>query len=142
MDRHDHRLRLNLLLSGLAGLVVSGLIAATSIWLVSSGTIPVLAPFPIVTLLLAVVLGAFSIAEIPMMVFLMRRLLIERPENRAVVFGLNVLYVLFASIYGAPVLLLTGSLGWGLALCSLSVVRLATSILWVPQGPDENEVQA
>ena len=142
MDRADlsaRRLRLSLLLSGLAGLLAGGLLSAVCVWLVSSGTIPVLAPFPVVTLILVLVLGAFSLAEIPMMVFLMRRLAIERPANRGFVLGLNALYVSFASIYGAPVLLLTGNLGWGLALCSLGIVRLVASTFWVPQRSEEQE---
>ena len=101
----------------------------------SNGTIPVLLPYPSVTLLLALVFGGFSLAEIPVMVFALRRLLIERQGNRGVVLALNALYVFFAAVYGLPVLLLTGSLGWGLALCGLGAVRLASSLLFLREPP-------
>ena len=131
VDQPESHLRPSLLLSGLAGLLAGGLLAAVCIWLVRSGAIPVLAPFPMVTMLLVIVFGVFSLAEIPMMVFLMRRLLVERPGNRGFVLGLNALYVFFAFVYGAPVILLTGDLGWGLGLCSLGIVRLIASTIYV-----------
>jgi hypothetical protein len=61
----------------------------------------------------------------------MRRLATERPDNRGVVMGLNALYVFFAAVYGLPVLLLTGSVAWGLALCALGLVRFVASLLFV-----------
>jgi cytochrome b subunit of formate dehydrogenase len=66
-----------------------------------------------------------------MMVFTMRRLVAERPNNRTFVLGLNTVYVFFAAVYGVPVLLLTGNLVWGLVLCALGLVRLAVSSLLV-----------
>ena len=68
------------------------------------------------------------------MVFAMRRLLGERRGNYRFVLGLNAFYVFFAAVYGAPVLLLTGSLGWGLALSGLGVVRLMASLLFVREA--------
>lgn len=126
--------RRNLLLSGLAGLLVCVVIAATCIWLLDSGTLKPLLPYPAVALLFALIFGGFSLAEIPIMVFAMRRLLIERPDNQAVVLGVNLLTVSFAGVYGAPVLLLTGSVDWGLALCSLSVVRFVASLIFVKEA--------
>jgi ABC-type glycerol-3-phosphate transport system permease component len=98
---------------------------------VVSGTLEPPLPYLAVTLLVVVVFGAFSVAEIPMMIFAMRRLAIEREENRGVVLGLNALYVFFAAVYGVPVLLLTGSVGWGLTLCGLGLVRFAASLAFV-----------
>jgi hypothetical protein len=83
---------------------------------------------------MVIIFGAFSLAEIPMMVMVMRRLGVERPGNLGIVWGLNSLYVFFAAVYGLPVLLVTGSLGWGLALCALGLVRFATSLAFV-RGP-------
>ena len=51
--------------------------------------------------------------------------------------GLNALFVFspyrhgVAAVYGAPVLLLTGDLGWGLALCGLGLLRFVASQLFV-----------
>jgi hypothetical protein len=141
-DPPEERERIFLLLSGLAGLLACALLAAGCAWLVSSASFHVLVPFPNVALLVALVLGSFSLAEIPMMVFLMRRLLAERKGNLGVVVGLNALYIFFAAVYGAPVLLLTGSLGWGLALCSLGLVRLASSLLFVRPPAPTSEVES
>ena len=123
--------RRNLLLGGLAGLLSCALLSAAAVWLVLKEFVPPLIPFPAVTLLFALVFGAFSLAEIPMMVFTMRRLLVERQGNYGFVLGLNALYVFFAAVYGVPVLLLTGSIGWGLALCSLGLIRFVTSLIFV-----------
>jgi hypothetical protein len=120
-----------LLLSGLAGLLACALLSSVAAWLVTNETVKPLLSFPVATLLFALVFGAFSLAEIPMMVFAMRRLLAERRENYGVVLGLNTLYVFFAAVYGVPVLLLTGSIGWGLALCSLALIRFVASFIFV-----------
>jgi hypothetical protein len=125
------RFRRNLLASGLGGLVASGLLTAAAIWLVVRGAVHPLLPYRALALLFALVLGAFSVAEIPMMVFAMRRLLVERRANQRFVLGLNAFYVFFAAVYGAPILLLTGDLGWGLTLCGLSIVRWAASLHFV-----------
>ncbi len=123
--------RRNLWLTGLGGLLACALLAAASAWLVQSGAIRPLLPYPTVAALAALTLGLFSLAEIPMMVFAMRRLLIERVDNQAAVLGLNLIYVAFAGVYGAPVILLTGAVGWGVTLCALGVVRLGTSLVFV-----------
>jgi hypothetical protein len=123
--------RRNLLLSGLGGLFVCGFLTVIAIWLVASGVIRPPLTYPLVTLLFAVVFGAFSIAEIPMMVFAMRRLVIERKDNYGVVIGLNAVYVSFAGVYALPAVLFTGSVTWGLVLSALGIIRLVASMLSV-----------
>ncbi len=123
--------RRNLLLGGLGGLFLCGLLTAIAIWLVASGFLRPPLPYQAVTLLFIVVFGAFSIAEIPMMVFAMHRLIIERRGNYGIVIGLNALYVSFAGVYALPVVLFTGSIAGGLALSALGIVRLAASLLRV-----------
>jgi hypothetical protein len=123
--------RRNLLLSGLIGLLTCALVTAVATWLVTSATIKPPLSLPAVTLLLALIFGGFSVAEIPMMVFAMRRLVVEREGNYGVVIGLNALYVFFAAVYAIPVLLITGSVGWGLALCALAPIRLTASQMFV-----------
>ncbi|MBN1139768.1 MAG: hypothetical protein JXM73_24565, partial [Anaerolineae bacterium] len=54
-----------------------------------------------------------------------------RSKNQALAFKLNAVFVFFAAVYGTPVLLLTGNLSWGLALCTLGLARLAASLLFV-----------
>lgn len=121
----------NVLLSGLGGVIACGLAAAISTWLIGSSTITPPLPHALITLLLVVVFGCFSLAEIPLMVMTMRRLGAERPENLGFVWGLNSLYVFFAAVYGLPVLLITGDIGWGLALCGLGIARFVTSLAFV-----------
>lgn len=125
------RFRRRIVLSGLAGLLASGLLAAVAAWLVRSGIITPLLPYRAVTLLLVLILGGFSLVEIPVMVLAMQRLAAERRDNRGIVWGLNTLYVFFAAVYGVPVMFLTGSLGWGLALCAFSLGRFVASLLSV-----------
>lgn len=123
--------RTRLLLSGLAGLLLAGLLAGLAVALLAAGIVEPPFSFPPLTLLLVLILGGFSLAEVPLMVFALRRLVIERRGNYGAVLGLNVLYVSFAAVYGLPVLLLTGDLLWGLLLCALTVVRLVSSQLFV-----------
>lgn len=125
------RFRTHLLLSGLAGLLAAGLLAGLATGLMATGVVEPPFSFLPLTLLLVLILGGFSVAEMPIMVFALRRLAVERRSNYGVVLGLNVLYVSFAAVYGLPVLLLTGDLLWGLLLCALSVARLASSQLFV-----------
>jgi hypothetical protein len=115
-------------------LLANALLAALAAWLVTSGRLEPLLPFPAIVPLLVAVFSLFSLAEIPVMVVALRRLAVERAGNRGIVLGLNALYVFFAAVYGLPVLLLSGNLGWGLALCGLGVVRLASS-LWFVREP-------
>jgi len=121
----------DLMLSGLGGLLACGLAVALSLWLVESTILGPPLPHPLITLLLIITLGGFSLAEIPLMVFALRRLAAERSGNPGLIWGLNGLYVFFAAIYGVPVLLITGNVGSGLALCGLAFVRFATSLLFV-----------
>lgn len=123
--------RRHLWLSSISGLFACGLLSALAAWLVTSHTLRPPLPNDLVTLLLVIVLGGFSVAEIPVMIFAMRRLVSEGLENRGVVLALNALYVAFAAVYGVPVLLITGSIGWGLALCSLGLVRFVTSLVFI-----------
>jgi len=128
------RFRTHLLLSGLAGLLLAGLLAGLATVLLAAGVVEPPFSFPPLTLVLVLSLGGFSVAEIPVMVLALRRLAIERRSNYGVVLGLNVLYVSFAAVYGLPVLLVTGDLLWGLLLCALSVARLASSLLFVREA--------
>lgn len=125
------RFRLHLLLSGLLGLLACAGLAALCLVLAQGKIPPLLSAFPLIVALLALMMGAFSIAEIPLMVFAMRRLALERPSNRWTVLGLNALFVFFASVYAAPLLLLASSPLWGLALAALALVRLGASSLFV-----------
>jgi hypothetical protein len=126
------RFRCLLLWGGLAGLALDGLLAGLCTWLVTGDILPVLLPQPLIGILLAVFLGAFSLAEIPVMILAMRRLAADRPGKPSLVLGLNAVFCFFAGVYAAPLLLLTANLGWGWALSGLGILRLATGLLFVP----------
>ena len=128
------RFRRNLIWAGIAGLTASACLAAISSWLVTSGIVNPPFPYGLVELLLAIVLGGFSVAEIPVMVFAMRRLLTESSVNEGIALWLNGLYVFFAAIYGVPVGLLTGNIHYSLALSALSMVRFASSLAFVRES--------
>jgi len=128
------------MLSGFAGLMASAALAALAAWLIVSGLIKAPLPHPLVILLATAVLGSLSLAEIPMMVLAIRHLAAERPNDQALVMGLAALFVSFAAVYGAPVILLTGSLIWGLALCALGIVRLAASLLLVREPHSSDRI--
>ncbi len=121
-----------MLLSGLAGLAANAALAALAAWLIAAGLVKAPLPHPLVILVATVALGGLSLAEIPMMVLAIRHLAAERSRNQALVLGLNAFFVFFAAVYGVPVLLLTGSLVWGLALCALGLVRLAAEPAFCP----------
>ena len=125
------RFRLYILGSGVLGLLAGAALIALSFWLVHSKPILPLLPFPTVALLFGLTFAAFSLVEMPMMIYTMRRLVIERQKNRTVVVFLNALYVFFAAVYAAPVIVLTGSLGWGLFLAILSLARFVSSLLFI-----------
>jgi len=126
---HDFRRRL--WLSGLGGLLADGLLAAASAWLVSADIVRPPLPYPLLVTVAAVVLGGFSLAEVPLMVLAMRQLAAERPNNPALVLIVNAVFCFFAGVYGVPLILVAGSVGWGLALCALGLLRLAASVLFV-----------
>ena len=127
--------RRNMLISGLAGLLVCLLLFVVASWLVTSGRVkPPFPPFLPLTLVLVVILGGFSLVEVPLMVYTLRRLAIERRNNQGVVVGMNALYVAFAVVYGLPLLFFTGDAAWSFVLCSLAFVRLASSLIFVRQA--------
>lgn len=123
--------RRNLILAGVAGLLASACLVAVSLWLVTSRIVNPPFPYGLVELLLAIVLGGFSIAEIPIMVFAMRRLMAGSTGNEGIATLLNGLYVFFAAVYAVPVGLLTGNVVFTLALSALSIVRFASSLAFV-----------
>ncbi|MGD8473655.1 MAG: hypothetical protein PVH59_05990 [Anaerolineae bacterium] len=128
------RFRRNLILAGIAGLFASACLVGISSRLVTSGLVKPPFPHSLVELLLAIVLGAFSVAEIPIMLFAMRRLLVGPSTNESIATWLNGLYVCFAAIYGVPVTLLTGNAEYALALSALSIVRFASSLAFVRES--------
>ena len=128
------RFRRNLIWAGIAGLLASACLVGISLWLVNSELVKPPFPHSLVELLLAMVLGGFSVVEIPVMLFAMRRLLAGRSTSESIATWLNGLYVFFAAIYSVPVALLTGNVEYTLALSALSIVRFASSLAFVRES--------
>ena len=120
-----------LLVSSLVGLAGAGLLTALAAWLVAGQHVRPPFEHPMIVLAFAVVFGAFSLVEVPIMVFALRRLLIERAGNRRAVTGLNGIYVLFAAVYALPVFFFTGSQTWDWLLSALALLRFTTSLIFV-----------
>lgn len=126
------RLRSRLALSGGLGLVGGAVLTGGALFLWRQ-----MVQKPLLTgwgawLLLAFLLG-FSLAEIPIMIIGMRHMRGSQAGMRLAVLT-NAAFTFFAAVYAAPFLLLTGRMGIGLALASLSLLRLAASLWCVPMG--------
>lgn len=73
----------------------------------------------------------FSLAEIPLMIFGMRRMVDSDSGTRLAIL-INAAFTFFAAVYAAPFLLLTGRVKIGLALASLCLFRFASALSFVP----------
>jgi hypothetical protein len=79
----------------------------------------------------------FSLAEIPVMIFGMRRMAASlNPKAKYVVLITNAGYTFFASVYAAPFILLAGKstfeLAAGALMSALGLARFITTILFIP----------
>jgi small-conductance mechanosensitive channel len=115
-------------LAGFIGLLIgAGVYAAAS---VLSARLPTLvAQDGIGAAIIFAILLAFSLGEIPLMVFALRQMARSATTSRRFVLGVFVVYVAFASVYASIFVLLTGQVLWGIALAGLCVVRLASGAL-------------
>jgi len=78
-----------------------------------------------------------SFAEIPLMVYGLRKLAADRKGSSRLLCGAtNAFYVFFAAVYAAIVWALTGWWAAGLGLSALGLVRLASSVWWIPDNPE------
>ncbi len=125
--------RSSLILTGLAGLVGAIFLTALCLFITIQGWIPTLLSDPAFAWGLFLFLGAFSVAEIPVMIFGMRRILASHnPKAGYVTLFTNAAYTFFAAVYAAPFILLTGRLWSGVALASLALARFLASLVFVP----------
>jgi hypothetical protein len=126
--------RNRIVLTGLIGLAGAVILTAFCLLLMVWQTIPVLVANPIYVWALLLFLLAFSVAEIPVMIFGIRRIAESaNPRAKYVALLLNSGYVFFGAVYAAPFILLTGRLGLGTALAALSLVRFASAIIFLPK---------
>jgi hypothetical protein len=126
--------RNNLILTGLIGLLGAVLLTALALLLMQANFIPILVSNSLYGWGLFLFLLFFSVVEIPVMILGMRRMAASsNPKAKYVTLAVNAGYVFFAAVYAIPFILLTGWLGWGVALAGLTVIRFVSSILFLPK---------
>ncbi|RME74367.1 MAG: hypothetical protein D6784_10075 [Chloroflexi bacterium] len=125
--------RTELALSGLVGLAAAGLATGLTILIVRQPWMPQVITRPVWVWTLFLMLGGISAAEIPVMVYGMRRMA-ARPGRsvRYLLWLTNGFYVFFAAVYAAPYILLTSRPGTGAVLAGLSLIRFISSLLFLP----------
>jgi hypothetical protein len=123
-------LRSQFVLSGGLGLAGGAVLTGGTLFLLWRMDLPPLITGLGVWLLLGLVL-LFSVAEIPVMIFGMRQMVIASSGTQLAVLT-NAAFTSFAAVYAAPFLLLTGQVGIGVGLASLGLVRFAGALVFVP----------
>ena len=125
--------RNDILLTGLAGLVGAVLATALCLLAVVQGWVTVWFSQPYMGWISFIFLALFSLAEIPLMLFGIRQIAKSSdPNAKYIALFVNAIYVLFAAIYAAPHILLTGDFTGGLILTGLSLVRFLSAGLFLP----------
>ena len=117
-------------LSGLTGLALAALLTigvAGAVWY----GLPPLVVSATGRLVLLLLVLFFSVVEIPLMIIALRK--ISASSTGVWVPAVtHAAFVFFAAFYAAPYTLLTGQVWAGVALASLSLVRLGISLALVP----------
>lgn len=125
--------RNSIILTSLIGLIGAVLVTALCIVVIRWNLIQPLVTDTLYAWGLLLFLLFFSLAEIPVMIIGIRRINASaNPKARYVALLVNAGYVLFAAVYAAPFILLTGWLGTGTTLAALSIVRFASSLVYLP----------
>lgn len=125
--------RTNIIISGLIGLIGAIIVTIFCIFVVFQSWLPPLLSNGFYLWSLFFFLALFSVAEIPLMLFGMRRIAVgDNPKAAYIVLFTNAAYTLFAAVYAAPFILLTGGILAGSALASLSLARFVSSIFFLP----------
>jgi Co/Zn/Cd efflux system component len=134
--------RTGVVATGLVGLVGAALLTAVCVWAVWEAWIPALLPQSAYSWTLFFFLAFFSLVEIPVMTFGLRRLAAgNNPKARILALFTNSGYVFFGAVYAAPFILLTGRSGPGLALAALSAARFISTLLFWPKAQGDREIK-
>ena len=134
--------RTSVVLTGLLGLVGAIMVTAFCILVMAQGWIPVILTSPLIGWGLFLFLAVFSVAEIPVMIFGMRRMAASaQARAKTVVLITNVGFAFFGAVYAAPFILLTGNLAAGAALAALSLVRFISAIIFLPAGKTNESLE-
>jgi len=129
--------RANIIWTGIIGLVGAVIVTGLCLFIMNAGWIPVLVHNPFYVYGLLLFLLAFSVVEIPVMIFAMRRMIDSvNPRAKYVALITNTGYTFFAAVYAVPFILLAGQssiqLTLGCLMGGLSLVRFITSLVFLP----------
>lgn len=126
--------RSNAILTGSLGLMGAIILTASCLFVMAQGWIPALISRPTYVWGLCLFLTFFSVAEIPFMIFGIRRIgASPNPRAKYIAMLTNTGYAFFGAVYAAPFILLTGWSGLGTAMAALSLVRFFTAIIFLPR---------
>ena len=133
--------RISIALTGLVGFIGAIVLTALCIAVMVQGWIPALVTDPLLVWIIFLFLAFFSVVEIPVMIFGIRRLAASaNPRAKYVALLTNAMYTFFAAVYAAPFILLTGYLWAGAALAALSLARLISAIIFMPTKQANEEL--
>jgi hypothetical protein len=125
--------RNSVVITGLIGLIGAVILTAFCLYTMAQGWIPKLLTDETYVWGLFLFLAVFSVAEIPIMIFAIRRIAASaNPKAKYVALITNTGYTFFAAVYATPFILLTGYLWTGVAMASLSVARFISAIIFLP----------
>ena len=101
--------RTSVVWTGLAGLVGALVLTAISLFVMLSGWLPPLFSQPVFIWGLFIFLLFFTVAEIPVMIFGIRRIADSpNPKAKHVALFTNIGFIFFAAVYAVPFILLAG----------------------------------
>jgi hypothetical protein len=125
--------RNSIVLTGLIGLFGAVVLTVFCLYIMAQGWIPTLLTNPTHVWGLFLFLAAFSVAEIPIMIFGIRRIAASaNPKAKYVALLTTTGYTFFAAVYATPFILLTGYLWSGVAMAALSVARFISAVIFLP----------
>jgi hypothetical protein len=125
--------RNSVVLTSLIGLIGAVILTALCLYTVTRGLIPTFLTNPTYVWGLFLFLAVFSVAEIPLMIFAIRRIAAStNPKAKFVALLTNIGYTFFAAVYATPFILLTGYLWSGAAMAGLSVARFISAVIFLP----------
>lgn len=137
MKTHPHQTQMsrrNVILTGLVGLIGAVILTALCLFVVVLAWIPVLVRDRSLMWIILLFLLTFSLTEIPVMIFGIRRIAASvNPKAKYVALFTNAGYTFFGAVYAAPFILLTGELILGTALAGLSFVRFMSAVIFIPR---------
>ena len=124
--------------TGLFGLIGAIILTALCVVVMLSGRIPALFSQSLFVWGLFLFLLFFTVVEIPVMVFSMKRIAVSpNPRAKYVVLITNTGFVFFAAVYAVPFILLAGhstiNLLVGVLLAGLAFVRFFSSLIFLPE---------